>query len=418
MNRRRLTVLAGLIIVLGGIGYGIHAWLYSLHHVITDDAYVESTISPLSAKVAGHVAELRVDDNQSVKAGDLLLRIDPRDYEAKRDQARAAVAVAAASFQSARSDAELTRETTRAQADEARAVLEGARVAERSSEAAVEETRAKVEAKRAAMAAMSAEVTGARSSSQQALREKDRMQRLVQAGYVSQRDFDVADAAAATSAAALDATQRRLTVAEREIEQAEAELAGRVLAVSQARQRVVEAQATLARVESQRHQVTLKEAEVGRAAARLNETRADLAYAELQLQYTEVRAPIDGMISKKGVDLGQMVQNGQPLLALVPLHDVWVVANFKETQLTKIRPGQKAAVRVDTFPGVVFEGRVDSISAGTGSRFSLLPPENATGNWVKVVQRVPVKILLDGKSVGNPQPLRAGMSVSATIRVK
>ena len=417
MNRRLLTVLAGLI-VLGGIGYGIHAWLYSLHHVTTDDAYVESTISPLSAKVAGHVAELRVDDNQSVKAGDLLLRIDPRDYEAKRDQAQAAVAVAAASFQSARSDAELARETTRAQADEARAALEGARVAERTSEAAVDEARAKVEAKRAAMAAMSAEVTGARSSSQQALKEKDRMQRLAQAGYVSQRDFDVADAVAATSAAALDATQRRLTVAEREIQQAEAELAGRVLAVAQARQRVVEAQATLARVESQRHQVTLKESEVGRAEARLTETRADLAYAELQLQYTEVRAPIDGTISKKGVDLGQMVQVGQPLLALVPLHDVWVLANFKETQLGRVKPGMPVLVQIDTFPGKTFQGVVDSISAGTGARFSLLPPENATGNWVKVVQRVPVKIRLDPKEFGNPHTLRTGMSATVTVQVK
>jgi len=417
MNRRLLSVLAGLI-VLGGIGYGIHAWVYSLHHVTTDDAYVESTISPLSAKVGGHVAELRVDDNQSVKAGDLLLRVDPRDYEAKRDQARAAVAVAAASFQSARSDAELTRETTRAQADEARAALEGARVAERTSEAAVDEARAKVEAKRAAMAAMSAEVTGARSSSTQALREKDRMQRLVQAGHVSQRDFDVADAAAATSAAALDATQRRLTVAEREIQQAEAELAGRVLAVAQARQRVAEVQATLARVESQRHQVTLKEAEVGRAEARLTETRADLAYADLQLQYTEVRAPIDGMISKKGVDLGQMVQVGQPLLAIVPLHDVWVLANFKETQLGRVKPGMPVLVQIDTFAGKTFQGVVDSISAGTGARFSLLPPENATGNWVKVVQRVPVKIRLDPKEFGNPHTLRTGMSATVTVQVK
>ena len=284
--------------------------------------------------------------------------------------------------------------------------------------AAVDEARAKVEAKRAAMAAMSAEVTGARSSSQQALKEKDRMQRLAQAGYVSQRDFDVADAAAATSAAALDATQRRLTVAEREIEQAEAELAGRVLAVSQARQRVVEAQATLARVESQRHQVTLKESEVGRAEARLTETRADLAYAELQLQYTEVRSPIDGMISKKGVDIGQMVQVGQPLLALVPLHDVWVLANFKETQLGRVKPGMPVLVQIDTFAGKTFQGVVDSISAGTGARFSLLPPENATGNWVKVVQRVPVKIRLDPKEFGNPHTLRTGMSATVTVQVK
>jgi membrane fusion protein (multidrug efflux system) len=417
MKRRLLVALAGLV-VLAGLGYGVYAWLYSIRHVTTDDAYVESTIVPLAAKVAGHVAQMLVDDNQSVQVGDLLLRIDPRDYEAKRDQARAAVAVAAASFQSARSDADLARETTRAQADEARAVLEGVRVAERSSEAAVEETKAKVEAKRAAVAAMGSDVAGAQSSSQQALKEKDRMQRLVKAGYVSQRDFDQADAAAATYAATLEATQRRLTVAEREVQQAEAELAGRVLAVAQARQRVAEARATLARIESQRHQVTLKEAEVGRAEAQLNETQADLAYAKLQLQYTEVRSPIDGMVSKKSVDLGQMVQVGQPLLAIVPLRDVWVLANFKETQLGRVKPGMPALVEIDTFPGKTFHGVVDSISAGTGARFSLLPPENATGNWVKVVQRIPVKIRLDPKEFGNPHTLRAGMSAVVTIKVK
>jgi membrane fusion protein (multidrug efflux system) len=417
MKRRLLVVLAGLV-VLSGIGYGIYAWVYSLRHVTTDDAYVDSTIVPLAAKVAGHVAQMLVDDNQHVKAGDVLLRIDPRDYEAKRDQARAAVAVATASFQSARSDAELVRETTRAQADEARAVLEGARVAERASEAGVEETKAKVEAKRAAMAAMRSDVAGAHSSSLQALREKERMQRLVQAGYVSQRDFDQADSTAATYAATLEATQRRLTVAEREVQQAEAELAGRVLAVAQAHQRVAEARATLARVESQRHQVTLKEAEVGRAEAQLTEAQADLAYAELQLQYTEVRAPIDGAVSKKGVDLGQMVQVGQPLLAIVPLQDVWVIANFKETQLGRVRPGMPALVEVDTFPGKILHGVVESISAGTGARFSLLPPENATGNWVKVVQRVPVKVRLDSKEFGNPHTLRAGMSAIVTVKVK
>jgi membrane fusion protein (multidrug efflux system) len=416
--RRWILIGFATLVVLAGVGYGIRAWLYSLRHVSTDDAYVESLIVPLAAKVAGHVAEVRVDDNQLVKAGDLLLKIDPRDYEAKRDQTRAAVAVAAASFQSAKSDADLTRETTRAQADEARAVLEGARVAERTAEATVDETRAKVEAKKAAMAAMSSDVTGAGSSSQQAVKEKDRMRRLVEAGYVSQRDFDVADSAAATSAATLEATQRRLTVAEREVQQAEAELAGRVLAVAQARQRVAEARATLARVESQRHQVTLKEAEVGRAEARLTETRADLAFAELQLQYTDVRAPIDGSISKKSVDLGQMVQVGQPLLALVPLRDVWVLANFKETQLNRVKPGMPVFVEIDTFPGKVFNGVVDSISAGTGARFSLLPPENATGNWVKVVQRVPVKIRLDAREFGNPHTLRTGMSAIVTVKVK
>ena len=416
--KRRFVIGAAVVVALVGIGYGVHAWLYSLAHVTTDDAYVEGSVTILSAKIPGYVVDLLIDDNRPVKGGDLLLRIDPRDYVAKRDQTRAAVAVAAASFQAARSDAQLARETTRAQADEARASLESARVAEQSAEAAVEATRALVEAKRAATAAMSAEVTGANSSSQQATREKDRMRRLVQDGYVSQREFDQADSGAVTSGATLEAVQRRQTQAEREVQQAQAELAGRVLAVAQARQRIAEAKATLARVESQRHQVTLKEAEVGRAEARLTETQADLAFTELQLQHTEVRAPIDGMVAKRSVERGQMVQMGQPLMAIVPLHEVWVLANFKETQLARVKAGMPALVHIDTFSDTTFNGVVDSISAGTGARFSLLPPENATGNWVKVVQRVPVKIRLNPKEFGNPHTLRAGMSAVVTIRLK
>jgi membrane fusion protein (multidrug efflux system) len=191
-----------------------------------------------------------------------------------------------------------------------------------------------------------------------------------------------------------------------------------VLAVSQTRQRINEARAALGRVESQRRQVTVKEAEIERAAASLSQAQADLAFAELQLQHTEVRAPTDGVIAKKSVEVGQVVQMGQPLLAVVPLHEVWVLANFKETQLARVRPGMPAEVEIDTFPGQIFHGTVDSLAAGTGARFSLLPPENATGNWVKVVQRVPVKIRLNPKDLGNPPTLRAGMSAYVVIRVK
>jgi membrane fusion protein (multidrug efflux system) len=195
-------------------------------------------------------------------------------------------------------------------------------------------------------------------------------------------------------------------------------VASRILGTEQARQRVAEMRGTLSRAESQQQSVSVKQAELARAEAQLKAAQADLAVAELNLEHTVVRSPIDGVVAKRSVEVGQVVQPGQPLLALVPLHEVWVLANFKETQLTRIRPGLKAEVRVDTFPGMVFTGTVDSISAGTGSRFSLLPPENATGNWVKVVQRVPVKIRLDGKTVGNPQPLRAGMSAYVTVRTR
>src|SRR5262249_15221148 len=393
-------------------------WIHAQSHVTTDDAYVESAIAPLAAKVAGHVVTLDIVDNQAVKTGQLLLRIDPRDYEARRDQARAAVAVAAASYEAARAGTQPARETTSAQAEEARAALEAARVAEQTSEAAVDEARARLESRRAALAAITAEVAGTKSSAIQAAREKERFQKLVENGYVSQREYDQTEAADASAAAALEAIRRRVTQAEREVQQGEAELAGRALAVKQARQRVVELRATVARAESQHHQVKVKEAEIGRAEAALTQSKADLAFAELQLEHTEVRSPMNGLVSRKSVELGQMVQVGQPLLAIVPLTEVWVLANFKETQLGRVRAAMPAFVEIDTSPGKTFHGVVDSISAGTGARFSLLPPENATGNWVKVVQRIPVKIRLDAKEFGNPHTLRAGMSAVVTVRVK
>jgi membrane fusion protein (multidrug efflux system) len=415
---RRTVIGLAVLVAFGILGWGGWAWYRSGAEVSTDDAYVEGTISPVSAKVAGHIVEQLVRDNQAVRANEILLRVDPRDYEAKRDQARATVAVAEANVRAARAELPLARETTRSQVDEVRAVLEGSRVGVRSSESAVDETRARLEAKRAAAAASRADVTAAESAQRKARRDLERMQALMKNDYVSRREFDDATAALEVADATLEAARRRLSSLEKEIQQTEAEVASRVLGTEQARQRVAEVRGTLARAESQQQTVSVKMAELARAEALLRSAQADLAVAELNLEHCVVRAPIDGVVSKRSVEVGQIVQPGQPLLALVPLNDVWVIANFKETQLTRIRPGQRAEVRVDSFPGVAFVGTVNSISAGTGSRFSLLPPENATGNWVKVVQRVPVKILLEAKADGNPQALRAGMSAVVTVRLK
>jgi membrane fusion protein, multidrug efflux system len=417
MGRRAVIGLA-ILVALGILGWGGWAWYRSSGEVSTDDAYVEGTISPVSAKLSGHVVEMLVRDNQAVRANDVLLRVDPRDYEAKRDQARAAVAVAEANVRAARAELPLVRETTRSQVDEVRAALEGTRVGVRSSESVVDETRARLDAKRAAAAASRADVTAAESAQRKARRDLERMQALMKNDYVSRRDHDDAMAALEAADALLESARRKLSALEKEVQQTEAEVASKLLATEQARQRVAEVRGTLARAESQQQTVSVKNAEVARTEAQLRSAQADLAVAELNLEHTVVRAPIDGVVSKRSVEVGQIVQPGQPLLALVPLQDVWVVANFKETQLTRIRPGQRAEVRIDSFPDAVFVGSVNSISAGTGSRFSLLPPENATGNWVKVVQRVPVKILLDGKAIGNPQPLRAGMSAVVTVRLK
>jgi len=415
---RRVVIVLAVLVALAALGWGGLVWYHSWTRVSTDDAYVEGTISPVSAKVAGHVVEMLVRDNQAVRRGELLLRVDPRDFVARRDQARAAVAVAEADLKAVRAELPMTREVTAAQVDEGRAALEGTHVSVRSSQSAVEEARARLASRRAATEALRAEVASAESGQRRAAREMERMRQLLKNDYVSRREYDDAESAMETTAASVEAAQRRLVQSERETQQAEAELASRILAVEQARQKVMEARGGLARYEGQGHQVAIKMAEATRAEARLQQARAELAQAELAVEHTEVRAPVDGVVSKRAVEVGQIVQMGQPLMAIVPLHDVWVIANFKETQLTRVRPGMQAEVEIDGFPGKTFHGVVNSLSAGTGSRFSLLPPENATGNWVKVVQRVPVKILLDEKEAGNPQPLRAGMSAFVTIRVK
>ena len=408
-QRRRVIIGAASLIALAGLLYGGWAWWHSRSHVSTDDAYVEGAVAVVSSKVMGNIAELLVQDNQHVKAGDLLLRVDSRDFRAKRDQAAAAVAVAEAAAVSLRAELPMTRGVTAAQGDEARGALEGARAGESASLAAVEEAKAKVESMRAA---------GAKATAVQAAREMDRQKKLVQGGLVALRDYEQAEAAEASARAAMESTDRRKVQAERAVQQTEAELSSKVLGIQQAKQRVAELKGSLARAESQRHQVPMKEADIIRAEAALAQARADLAFAELQLQYTEVRAPVEGIVSRRTVELGQVAQMGQPLLAIVPLHEVWVLANFKETQLARIRPGMRAEISVDTFPDRVFRGTVDSLSAGTGARFSLLPPENATGNWVKVVQRLPVKIRLDAGQFGNPHTLRAGMSAVVTVKLR
>ena len=415
---RRIVVVVAALAALGAIGWGGTAWYASFTRISTDDAYVEGTITPVSAKVGGHVVEMLVRDNQAVKRGDLLVRVDPRDYQARMEQTRAAVAMAQANIRAARSEVPLARDASRAQVAETRASLEALHGMVRTTESAVEESKARLEARRSAVGARRAEVAAAESAVRRTSLELERMRRLMKNDYVSRREHDDAQAAFDNATALVEAARRRLSEAEREEQQVQAELEARGHAIDVARQKVAEGRGTLSRAESQLHQVPVKEAEVTRAEAALKQAEADLALAELQLAYTEVRAPVDGVVSKRSVEVGQVVQIGQPLLAIVPLHEVWVLANFKETQLSRVRPGMKVEVEVDSYPGKRFTGVVDSISAGTGSRFSLLPPENATGNWVKVVQRVPVKIVLDTREIGNPLALRAGMSVVVTIKVK
>src|SRR5215467_10132656 len=310
-DRKRIIIVAAAVVAVVGLLYGGWVWWQSRIQVTTDDAYVEGAVAVVSSKVMGNVVELLVQDNQQVKTGEVLLRLDPRDFRAKRDQAAAAVAVAEAALLAARSELPMTRGVTDAQTDEARGALAGARAAEAASQAAVKEAEAMLEAKRAAAAA--ADAMGAKANAVQAVREMERQRKLVQSGLVALRDFEVAETAEGAARAVQDATDRRKLQAEREVQQAEASLATKVLMVQQAKQRVAELNATLAKMESQRHQVPMKEADIVRAEAALAQARADLNFAELQLQYTEVRALVDGVVSRRTVEVGQVAQMGQPL---------------------------------------------------------------------------------------------------------
>jgi membrane fusion protein (multidrug efflux system) len=408
--------IAAVLVLLAAAAGG---WYYvaSRHRVTTDDAHIEGSVVVVSARVPGPVARVLARDNQEVREGELLVEIDTRDYEIRVQQARAALAMAEAAERAAVTEVPMTRETAASRIEQTRAAVEAARVAVEMGRAQVAETRARVEGRQAAVAAARADAAVAEASLDKARRDLERMARLAAQGLVSTQEHDAAQTADRAAAATLEAARRRLAQAEREAEQAAAEVRTRELAADQAERRAREARAHLAEAQSNRAQVPMKEAGAGRAAASVEQARADVAAAELQLAKTRVVAPADGVVSKKTVEPGQLVQPGQPLLAVVPLHGIWVVANFKETQVGRIRPGQRVTVSVDTFPDRVFHGAVDSISAGTGARFSMLPPENATGNWVKVVQRVPVKVLLDGYRP-NPHILRPGMSATVTVHLR
>jgi membrane fusion protein (multidrug efflux system) len=267
------------------------------------------------------------------------------------------------------------------------------------------------------VAAAAAEVDMWRARLDMAQAEFTRMQALRTDGVVSQQQFDTAESARKSAQAQWRASQQRLTQAQAEVERARVELQARQHGVERSRARTAEAQAVLAGAQANRQTVEIKHAQVQTARALLQQAQADVDAARLQLSYTTLRAPVAGVIARKHLEVGQVVQVGRPVLAVVPLHHVWVEANFKETQLRHMRAGQKVTVYVDAYPDRVFTGTVESLSPGTGSVFSLLPPENATGNFVKVVQRLPVKIRLD-TSAAAPFVLRPGMSVIATVTTR
>ncbi|HUP35542.1 MAG TPA: HlyD family secretion protein [Candidatus Limnocylindria bacterium] len=397
--------------------YGVHAWRYWSRHVSTDDAFVEAHVSPVSARVRGTVLEVLVRDNQEVPAEAPLVRLDPRDLEVKVQQARAALATATGRLGMATEGVPMTDESTRSQVTRAEATVAGAALGIDSARRTLEERRSRLLARRASVQAALADVAARQADFERARLDHRRMRELIERGLIARQEFDHADAAFNTAAAALEATRRRVDVAHAEVAQAEAEVAAQEVVLTQAQRLLEGAEAAHAEARSRRREVAIRSSEAVSVEAEVAEARADLREAELNLEYATITAPVAGRVTRRTVEVGQTVQPGQPLLAIVDATPTWVVANYKETQLTHVRPGQRAWVTVDTHPGLVFRARVDSIQRGTGSRFSLLPPENASGNYVKVVQRIPVKLVLEPGQNGHAL-LVPGMSVIPVIELR
>jgi membrane fusion protein, multidrug efflux system len=416
-RKRLIFLLVFVILLVLGAPYGWRLWQYYQTHESTDDAYVVGDIVPISARVNGTVLSVHVDDHQQVEVDQLLVRLDPRDFAMRVQQAEAAVAVALARVRQVEIEVEREQGSTSSDTARTHAGLQAAQSALQEAQHNADEVQARLRALEAAVAATQADIDVKDARYDMTRMSFERSQQLLADGVVAQQQFDESESALRAAQAERLASRQKLTQAQREVERAQVELRMQRQAVERVRARVAEAHALMAGSEANRQNVAIKQAQVEVARAMLQQQQADLAYAKLQLDYTTLRAPMAGVIAKRNIEVGQVVQAGRPLLAVVPLHHVWVEANFKETQLQHMRPGQKAMLKVDAYPGEVFQGTVESISPGTGAVFSLLPPENATGNFVKVVQRIPVKIVLAGTSPRGSQ-LRPGMSVIATVTTR
>lgn len=364
----RWIILLLLIIVVVG---GILVWRYYSVRESTDDAEIDGHLTPLSARVSGTVTSVNVDDNQQVKAGDVLVQLDPKDYQVALQRAQADLQDALATEAGAKSSVPITTISTGGSLDTARANLAAAKKE---------------------VDAATARVAEAQANYDRVSKDLERARMLVQKDEISRQQYDAAVASNESAKATVDAAQANLSASQSHVNQAIAQLqtAG-----------------------TGPQQVLVSRTRVGSAQALVQLKQAAVNQAQLALDYTSVRAPANGVVSNKTVEVGQTVSPGQPLASLIDIDNVWITANFKEDQLRKMKVGQRVKIHVDAFDRD-YDGHVDSFAGASGARFSLLPPENATGNYVKVVQRLPVKIVFE-KNQDPEHMLRPGLSVVPTV---
>jgi membrane fusion protein (multidrug efflux system) len=398
--RKRLPLIGGAVAIVVII-IGIWLWM-TAGRESTDDAQVDAHVMPIAARVGGTVLRVPVTDNQHVDAGAVLVELDRRDFEVALERARAELADARAAALAAAANVPITSTTSAANVATARGGVEEA-------QAGVSEAAQGIEAAKARLTTAQARLREQEANATKNQRDVERLKGLLAKDEISQQQFDAAVAAADASRAAADSARSQMQEAELAIHSAQSRL-------SASRAGQDRAAAELRTAQTAPQQIAATRARAESAEARVKQAEAAVKQMELNLEYATVKAPAKGVVSRKSVEPGQVIQPGQPLMSVIPLDQVWITANFKETQLGNMRPGQPVTVKVDAY-GRTFKGHVDSLAAATGARFSLLPPENATGNFVKVVQRVPVKIVLEqGQDPDNL--LRPGMSVTPTVHTK
>jgi membrane fusion protein (multidrug efflux system) len=383
--KRRWPWLGLIILVMAALGGG-YWWVFMHGRVTTEDAYIHADVASISSRIPGSVLHVHVDNDQRVEEGDVLVDLDPKDYQISVDLAEAGLARIDADIKAAEANISLVDSQTQAQIQSAQEDLEKAGDQEQSKYQQMRE----LEKNRLA----------ARAELTEAEKNYERTKRLYTSKSISKQALDEAETVRKKDEAnlkALDAAVRAT----------DASLKASRKGIDQARTRLELAQKDRIKLEVERHRLaSLK--------AQRDEMRGQLDQAKLQLSYCTIKAPISGVVAQKDIQVGDRINIGQPFMAVVPLGDAYVEANFKETQLTHVEIGQPAIIKADTYPDYTFRGRVESIGAGTGAAFSLLPPENATGNWIKVVRRVPVRIRLQ-RPLPSQYPLRIGLSLEVTI---
>ncbi len=430
---RKLPLIIGAAVLLIAAIIGTTYWLYARQYESTDDAFIDGDVVQISPKVAAYVAKVYVKSNQEVHKGDLLVELNTQDYESRLEQAKAQLRAAEAQKNSSQANVDLTRKTTEASKSQAvsnvettRNNVQQTRAAANAKQSLINQAQSAVKTAQANLAQVRATAPQVESDLKLAQIEYNRRQKLFNNGDISRQNLDQATNALQTAQARynaalkeIDAAASRVGEAQANVNVAQENYRQSLAQVNLTQSQVNESTGRLEDANAAPERIAVSESQINTSQASIEQANAVVHQAELDLSYTKIYAPEDGFIARKNIEEGQFVQPGAALMAIAISNDVWVVANFKETQLELMRVGQAVDIEVDAYPNEEFHGKIESFQLGTGSRFSVLPTENATGNYVKVVQRVPVKIVFDKQPEDDKAHLLApGMSVEPSVKVR